>query len=114
MAYFIVKTLITALIVAAISELSRRFSLFAAALASLPLVSILAFIWIYVDTKDTQKLIIMSHDVFWLVLPSLAFFLIFPALLKQGIAFGWAMLVACLCMIVIYGLAIWLLKVLGG
>ncbi len=113
MGYFIVKVLITALIVAAISELSRRFNLFAAALASLPLVSILAFIWIYVDTKDTEKLITMSHDVFWLVLPSLAFFLIFPLLLKNGIAFGWAMLVACICMIALYGVMVWLLKALA-
>ncbi len=113
MAYFLIKTLITALIVAAISELSRRFSLFAAALASLPLVSILAFVWIYVDTKDTEKLIIMSYDVFWLVLPSLAFFLIFPTLLKHGLAFGWAVLVACACMTILYGLTMWALKVLA-
>lgn len=113
MGYFIIKTLITALIVAAISELSRRFSLFAAALASLPLVSILAFVWIYVDTKDTQKLVTMSYDVFWLVLPSLAFFLIFPALLKHGVAFGWAMLAACMCMMVLYAVTLWLLKMVG-
>ena len=113
MAYFLVKTLITALIVASISELSQRFSLFAAALASLPLVSILAFVWIYVDTKDTEKLITMSYDVFWLVLPSLAFFLIFPALLKHGLAFGWAVLVACICMTILYGLTMWILKIAG-
>ena len=113
MGYFLVKTLITALIVAAISELSRRFSLFAATLASLPLVSILAFIWIYVDTKDTEKLIAMSYDVFWLVLPSLAFFLIFPVLLKHGLAFGLALLIACMGMSILYTLTLWLLKVLG-
>jgi hypothetical protein len=33
--YFLIKTLITALIVAAVSELARRYSLLAAALASL-------------------------------------------------------------------------------
>lgn len=114
MGYFIVKTLITALIVAAISELARRYSLFAAALASLPLVSILAFVWIYVDTKDTQKLITMSYDVFWLVLPSLAFFLIFPALLKYGLAFGWALIGACIGMSILYALTIWLLRVVGS
>lgn len=113
MGYLILKTLITAIIVTAISELSRRFSLFAAALASLPLVSILAFVWIYVDTKDSQKLIDMSYDIFWLVLPSLAFFLIFPFLLKQEIAFGWALLTACLCMAALYAITIWLLKIAG-
>lgn len=114
MAYLLFKTLVTAVIIVAVSELSRRFSLFAAALASLPLVSILAFVWIYVDTKNTQKLITMSHDVFWLVLPSLAFFLVFPFLLKQGMVFGWAMLAACICMIALYGLTMWVLKVMGA
>ena len=113
MGYFIVKTLITAFIVAAISELARRYSLFAAALASLPLVSILAFVWIYVDTKDTEKLITMSYDVFWLVLPSLAFFLIFPALLKYGLAFGWAVFIACICMMMLYGITLLILKTVG-
>lgn len=110
MAYFIVKALITGIIVALIAELSRRFELFAAALASLPLVSILAFVWIYLESRDTGKLIGMSHDIFWLVLPSLAFFLLFPALLKYGIGFWWALPTACLCMLLLYGLSLWLLK----
>ena len=108
--FFIFKTLVTALIVAAISELSRRFSLFAAMLASLPLVSIMAFVWIYVDDKDTQKLITMSHDIFWLVLPSLTFFLVFPFLLKQGMVFWGALLISCICMSALYGLTLWILK----
>jgi hypothetical protein len=72
--YFLIKTLITAIIIAAISELSRRYTLWAALLASLPLTSILAFIWMYWDTKDTGKIIELSYSVFWLVFPSLAFF----------------------------------------
>ncbi len=52
--YFFLKTLITALIVAGVSELAKQYSLFAAAIASLPLTSILAFIWLYEDTKDIR------------------------------------------------------------
>jgi len=81
MSYFLLKTVITALIVAAVSELSRRYSLVAAALASLPLVSILAFIWIYLEDKNQQKLIGLSQEIFWLVFPSLVFFVVFPVLL---------------------------------
>jgi len=55
--YFLIKTLITAVIVAAISELASRYTLWSALLASLPLTSMLAFIWVYVDSKDTQKII---------------------------------------------------------
>jgi hypothetical protein len=109
MGYFLVKTLITALIIAGISELSRKFSLFAAALASLPLVSILAFVWIYLDSRDAQKLIAMSYDIFWLVIPSLIFFLCFPLLLKQGFGFWLSLLLAILVMGLFYGTALWLL-----
>ena len=108
--WFLVKTLLTAVIIASISELSRRYSVLAAALASLPLISILSFIWIYTETGNTQKVINMSYDIFWLVLPSLAFFLILPILLKNGMAFGWAMLLSCIGMSVLYAIMIWLLK----
>jgi hypothetical protein len=108
--YFLIKTLITALIIAAISELSRRYTLWAALLASLPLTSILAFIWVYWDTKDTGKIIELSYSVFWLVFPSLAFFLILPFLLKQGWAFSAAMAAAAIAMAGLYGAGIWLFK----
>lgn len=110
MLYFAVKVLVTALAVAAISELSRRYELLAAALASLPLVSIMAFVWIYFEGGDTQKLIGLSRNIFWLVLPSLVFFLAFPALLKQGMGFWLALPVSCLIMLGAYALTVWLLK----
>ena len=110
--YFLTKTLITALIVAAVSELARRYTVWAALLASLPLTSILAFIWVYADTKDTGKIIELSYSVFWLVFPSLAFFLILPFLLKQGVAFPAAMAGAVAAMAALYGLGLWLFKVI--
>lgn len=113
MAYFLIKTLITALIVAAVSELARRYTVWAALLASLPLTSILAFIWVYWDTKDSGKIIELSYSVFWLVFPSLAFFLILPFLLKQGLAFPAAMGIAVVFMAAIYGAGVWLVKAIG-
>jgi hypothetical protein len=104
--YFLIKTLITALIVAVISELSRRYTVLAALLASLPLTSILAFIWVYRDTGDTGKIIELSYSVFWLVFPSLAFFLILPALLKMDMKFIPAMLISCGALAVIYGVGV--------
>lgn len=110
MLYFVAKILLTALVVALISELSRRYELLAAALASLPLVSILAFVWIYFEGRDVQKLIGLSQSIFWLVLPSLVFFLAFPALLRQGMGFWLALPVSCLIMLSAYALTLWLLK----
>lgn len=108
MGYFLIKTLITALIVAAVSELARRYTVWAALLASLPLTSILAFVWVYWDTKDNGKIIELSYSVFWLVFPSLAFFLMLPFLLKQGLAFPWAMAGAIAAMAALYGAGVWL------
>jgi hypothetical protein len=114
MGYFLVKTLVTAFIVAAISELARRYTLWSAVFASLPLTSILAFIWIYADTKDPQKIIELSYSVFWLVLLSLAFFLILPFLLKSGIKFATAISLSAVAMIALYGVGIWLYKLSKG
>ncbi len=113
MGYFLAKIFITALIVAAISELSRRYSLMAALLASLPLTSILALIWIYTESRDTQKIISMSYDIFWLVIPSLAFFLLLPSLLKLNVQFAPALLLSCAATAMLYGMSLWLYRILS-
>jgi hypothetical protein len=109
--YFILKTLITALIVVGISELAKRYSILSAALASLPLTSILAFIWIYYENRNTQQIIELSYNIFWLVIPSLLFFLIMPFLLKAGIKFVPSLLIACAIMSLGYGGFIYLKKI---
>lgn len=110
MAYFIFKTFITAIIVTGISELARRYTIWAALLASLPITSILAFIWVYKDEQSAHQIIELSYSVFWLVFPSLAFFLILPLFLKYGIPFGWAMLTSIIIMFMLYSAGIWVYK----
>jgi hypothetical protein len=83
----LVKTLITAVLVIAVSELGKRSTLAGALLASLPLTSLLALIWLYRDTGDAQQAAGLASGIFWLVLPSLAFFLAFPAGVKAGWGF---------------------------
>ena len=85
---FLLKTLLTALLVAGISALGKRYTALAAILASLPLTSMLAMTWLYADTRDNQKIIELSKGIFWAVLPSLLFFLTLPVLLKWGVRFG--------------------------
>jgi succinate-acetate transporter protein len=113
MAYFLLKTLTTALIVAGVSELARRHSMLAAALASLPLTSVLAFLWTYMDTRDSGKIIELSYGVFWLVFPSLLFFLLLPFLLKKGVGFYLSMALSCLAMSAGYGAFVFIKKVLS-
>ena len=72
MLYYILKFTISALLIVAISEVSKRYSLAAGILASLPIISILAMIWLYVDTNSIQKVSKLSTSIFWMVLPSLS------------------------------------------
>ena len=51
----------------------------------MPLVSVLAMIWLYMDIRDVQKVAALSTSIFWLVIPSLALFLVLPVMLKKGI-----------------------------
>ena len=85
--YYLIKILITALLIVAISEVSKRSSFLGAILASVPLVSVLAMLWLYIDTRDIEKVSALSSSVFWLVLPSLVLFIILPLLLKIGWGF---------------------------
>ena len=67
-----VKVIVTSVLVVAIAEVAKRSTLFAAILASIPLTSVLAMIWLYLDTGNTEKVANLANSVFWLVLPSLA------------------------------------------
>ena len=84
---FILKVLISAIVIAGASELSKRSSFLAALLISLPLTSVLAFIWVYIEQKDVVKIAAMSYSVLWLIIPSLTFFIILPLALNNGLNF---------------------------
>jgi hypothetical protein len=82
--YYAVKILLSAVLIAAISGIAKRSTFVAALVASLPIVSILAFIWLYFETRDVEKIASLSTGILWLVIPSLALFVALPALLRHG------------------------------
>ena len=110
MIYYAIKILLSSLVLVAVSEIAKRSSLLGALLASLPLTSLLAFVWLYVDTGDVHKVSALSADIFWLVLPSLPLFLVLPWLLKSGWSFWLSLGVAALVSAVCYGLLLLLIK----
>ncbi len=112
-AYYVVKLAITAGLVVAISELSKRSTLAGSLLASVPLVSVLAMIWLYADTRDAAQVAAFSRSVFWLVLPSLALFLLLPALLERGYGFFTSLAASVGATIVVYLAAIALVRRFG-
>jgi len=113
LAYYIVKILITVLLVVTISELSNRNSFLGALLASVPLVSVLAMIWLYVDTGDVAKVSELASSVFWLVLPSLALFIALPLMLSQGVNFYLSLTISIVITVICYGLLVVILRFYG-
>ena len=91
MLYYVIKILVSALVVVAVSEIAKRHSGFAALVASLPLTSLLAFVWLYVEGSSVVELSELSGQIFWLVLPSLLLFVLFPLCLKHGMGFWLAL-----------------------
>ena len=91
MTYYALKIVVSAVLIVAISELAKRSTFAGALLASLPLVSLLAMIWLYAETKNVTEVATLSRSIFWLVLPSLVLLVVLPALLRLGIGF-WASL----------------------
>jgi len=87
MIYYVTKIAITTFLIVVISEIAKRSSFIGALLASIPLVSVLAMIWLYIDTKDAEKVSALATSVFWLVLPSLVLFIALPLLIKMGLHF---------------------------
>jgi hypothetical protein len=87
MLYYSLKVVISALLIVIISEIAKRSTGFAALVASLPLTSLLAFIWLHIETSSPDRIAELSAQIFWLVLPSLLLFLLLPFLLKHGLGF---------------------------
>lgn len=111
--YYLTKIAITTFLIVLISEIAKRSSIIAAILASIPLVSVLAMIWLYVDTQDVNKVNELATSVFWLVIPSLALFISLPILLKQGINFYLSMGISIAITVTCYGIMIFLLNYFG-
>ena len=113
MSYLVIKALLSGIIVAVVSEVSRRAPALGALVVSLPLVSLLAIIWLWHDTNDTNRIADHAQATFWYVLPSLPMFLTLPMILRSGVAFWPALAAACLLTIVLYGLTVWALARFG-
>jgi hypothetical protein len=91
---YITKVAVTSVVVVAVAEIGKRNSAWAAAIASLPLTSLLAFVWLYVETGDAARVSALAASIFWLVLPSLALFVLLPLLLRSGMTFWPSLAVA--------------------
>ena len=103
MAWLVTKYFATAAVVVLVSELARRTGRLGAFVGALPLVSLLALVWLHLENQPQQKIADLAWYTFWYVVPTLPMFLVFPALLPR-IGFWPALGASVVVTIVSFGL----------
>ena len=97
-----VRALVSGGLIVGASEVAKKNELLGALIVSLPLVSIMAMIWLYRDTSDSQQVSDFATGILWLVIPSLTLFISLPILIQRGVEFWPALAVSCGLTIVAY------------
>ena len=93
MGWIVTKYLLTAGVVVVVSEIAKRSDKLGGFVATLPLVTVLALIWLYVEGQSGEKIANHAWYTFWYVIPTLPMFLLFPWLLPR-LGF-WPTLASC-------------------
>ncbi|AWL02227.1 DUF3147 family protein [Stutzerimonas stutzeri] len=112
MGLLIAKYLLTAAVVVLVSEVAKRSDRLGGFLAALPLITVLAMIWLYVERQPLEKIANHAWYTFWYVLPTLPMFLLFPRLLAR-LGFWPALLAGALLTVACFGLLALLLRRFG-
>lgn len=94
MTILIAKYAITAFVIVVVSEVAKRSDKLGALISSLPFVTIMVMIWLYIEKQGSRKIGNHAYYTFWYVLPTLPMFLIMPWLMSKGMNF-WISLAIC-------------------
>jgi hypothetical protein len=112
--YLVIKAALSGIIVAAVSEIARRYPGWGGLVASLPLTSLLAMLWLWRDSGgDSGRVADLAGSTFWFILPSLPLFIALPWLLRSGVGFWIAMAAVIAGTLALYALMFWAAPRLG-
>ena len=113
MLYLVIKAALSGVIVAAVSEIARRYPGWGGLVASLPLTSLLAMLWLWRDSADPERVAALSASTVWFIVPSVPLFIVLPMLLRSGVGF-WASMALCVIgTLALYALMFWAAPKLG-
>ena len=113
MKYIFLKLIISSGIITLVSEISKKSSFIRGLVVSIPLISVLSMIWLYIDSRDIEKIKNLSTSIFWMVIPSLILFLSIPILIDIGFNFWYSLIIAIFLTIPFYLLIIFILSHFG-
>ena len=82
--YDLLKLALTALIIFGITKAAKRSTIVASLIAALPMTSLLAIVCLHCEGGMPTKIADLTEGIFWMVIPSMSFFLVLPALLRRS------------------------------
>ena len=113
MLYLIIKAALSGIIVAAVSEIARRYPSWGGLVASLPLTSLLAMLWLYRDSHEPERVAELSLSTIWFIGPSVPLFIALPMLIRSGVGFWPSMAIVVVGTLALYALMFWAAPRLG-
>ena len=113
MLYLVIKAALSGVIVAAVSEIARRHPTWGGLVASLPLTSLLAMIWLWRDAHDAGRVAELSQSTIWFIVPSLPLFIALPMLLRSGVGFWLSLAIVVVATLALYALWFWAAPKIG-
>lgn len=94
--WIIPKYLITAAVAVIVSEVAKRSDRAAALITALPLVTLLALIWLHVEKQSTARIVNYAWCTFWYAVFTLPMLLAFPRPLAR-FGFWPALAISAVC-----------------
>ena len=113
MLFIISKFFITSFIIVFVSEIVKYNNKIGALISSIPIITTLVLIWMYLGNEPIEKIANHSYYTFWYVLPTLPIFLILSYLLSHQYSFFISLIISLLIGIICFCILIYIGKLLG-
>ena len=111
--HYFIKVFISSAIIVLVSEIAKRDNLLGGLVASVPIVSVLSMIWLYIDTNDIDKVKALANGILWMIFPSISLFIVLPILINCGIKFYLSLTISILITMVCYLITISFMNYFG-
>ena len=113
MLQIIIKIIISSSIIVLVSEIAKKSTFIGGIIASIPIVSVLSLIWLYIETNNIDTVKSLANGILWMIIPSMALFITLPMMINWGINFYFSLLISIIVTIFFYGLIIFTLNYIG-
>jgi hypothetical protein len=113
MTLIIFKYATTAFIIVLVSEIAKRSGKIGALISSLPTVTILVMIWMFIENQENKKIADYAYYTLWYVLPSLPMFGVMPFMLNRGFSFWFSLIICILVTFICFIITAYVGKIFG-